>query len=116
MILQDTPNLQFVEVLHRFVLILIFKSDIGFIKFPYLYIGIDVKSFGINNFQTVMMKRFFIILIIILSTFQLIAQGRGFVTGIILDTETGKPMVAVNISANKRSGTVSDQEGNFLYP
>jgi outer membrane receptor protein involved in Fe transport len=60
-----------------------------------------------------MMKRFFIILIIILSTFQLIAQGRGYVTGIILDTETGKPMVGVNISANKRSGTVSDQEGIF---
>lgn len=48
-----------------------------------------------------------------LSAIHLIAQDNGFVTGIILDTETGNPMEAVTVSANKRSGTISDQEGKF---
>ena len=43
----------------------------------------------------------------------LIAQNRGFVTGIILDNETGNPIEAVNVSANRRSGTISDNEGKF---
>ena len=60
-----------------------------------------------------MMKRWLVNLIIMLSASHLIAQGKGIVTGIILDAETGNPIEAVNVSADKRSGTISDMEGKF---
>ncbi|MDO8950978.1 MAG: TonB-dependent receptor [Draconibacterium sp.] len=41
------------------------------------------------------------------------AQGNGNVTGNILDAETREPLVAVNISVDRRSGTISDSEGKF---
>ena len=60
-----------------------------------------------------MMKRWLVLLIIMLSASNLIAQGKGIVTGNILDAETGKPLVAVNVGVDKRSGTISDKEGKF---
>ncbi len=60
-----------------------------------------------------MMKRCFVILTVMLFAFHLIAQDKGFVKGIILDTETGNPIEAVNVSADKRSGTISDKDGEF---
>src|SRR5690606_27962260 len=59
------------------------------------------------------MKRCFVILIIMLSAYHLMAQGSGFVSGIILDAETRNPMEAVSIGADKRTGTISDEEGKF---
>ncbi len=43
----------------------------------------------------------------------LAGQGTGTVTGTVRDTESGEPMVAVNISANRKGGTSSDSEGGF---
>jgi iron complex outermembrane receptor protein len=40
-------------------------------------------------------------------------QNTGLVTGIILDAKTGEPMIAVNISADRQSGTVSGEHGEF---
>jgi len=59
------------------------------------------------------MKKWFAFLIIICSTTSLVANEKGNVAGIILDAETRKPLVAVNISVDRRSGTVSDNEGKF---
>ena len=59
------------------------------------------------------MKRWLVYLIIMLSASHLIAQGKGIVTGIILDAEIGNPIETVNVSADKRSGTISDIEGKF---
>lgn len=42
------------------------------------------------------------------------AQGSGTVSGVVTDTESGKPMVAVNISADNRSGTITDGQGAFI--
>ncbi len=61
-----------------------------------------------------MMKSWLVILIIMLSASGLIAQEKGTVTGNIFDAETMEPLVAVNISVDKRSGTISDNEGNFM--
>lgn len=43
----------------------------------------------------------------------LFGQDRGMITGMVLDSKSGEPMVAVNISADRRSGTVSDLDGRF---
>ncbi|MFO7670428.1 MAG: TonB-dependent receptor [Bacteroidales bacterium] len=40
-------------------------------------------------------------------------QNTGSVTGIILDAKTREPMIAVNISADRQSGTVSGEYGEF---
>lgn len=48
-----------------------------------------------------------------LAAFHLLAQGRGLVTGTITDAGTGNPMEAVSVSANRRSGTITDEEGKF---
>ncbi len=42
-----------------------------------------------------------------------LGQNTGSVTGIILDAKSGEPMIAVNISADRQSGTVSDEYGEF---
>jgi len=43
----------------------------------------------------------------------LFGQDRGMITGMVLDSKSGEPMVAVNISADRRSGTASDLDGRF---
>jgi iron complex outermembrane receptor protein len=43
----------------------------------------------------------------------LAAQERGTVTGLVRDGATGKPMEAVNISANRLTGTISGPDGTF---
>jgi hypothetical protein len=82
-------------------------------NFPIFTVALIEDRLGLKNFQTVTMKRCFVILIIMLYASNIIAQGNGTVTGIILDAETGNPMEAVNVSADRRSGTISDTEGKF---
>lgn len=41
-------------------------------------------------------------------------QGNGTLEGTILDADSGEPMIAVNISANRQSGTISNEDGTFL--
>jgi iron complex outermembrane receptor protein len=65
----------------------------------------------ISNLIT--MKRILVLILIIFCTSNLIAQKKGNVNGNILDAETMEPLVAVNISIDRRSGTISDNEGNF---
>ena len=40
-------------------------------------------------------------------------QKQAWVTGKVTDASGGEPLIAVNISANRRSGTISDQEGSY---
>ncbi|MFH0756621.1 MAG: TonB-dependent receptor [Bacteroidota bacterium] len=40
-------------------------------------------------------------------------QDGGTITGIVSDASDGKPMIAVNISANRRTGTISGEKGAF---
>ncbi len=41
-------------------------------------------------------------------------QEGGIITGTVRDAANGEAMIAVNISANKRSGTISGSEGEFM--
>ncbi len=50
---------------------------------------------------------------ITVTVIQLHAQQQGTVAGVVRDAQTGEPMVAVNISADRRVGTITDQEGTF---
>lgn len=50
---------------------------------------------------------------LILSGSWLLGQEKGFVTGKVTEAEGGEPMIAVNISLDRRSGTVSDQKGVY---
>ncbi|MFW6328323.1 MAG: TonB-dependent receptor plug domain-containing protein, partial [Bacteroidota bacterium] len=59
------------------------------------------------------MKRWLIPLIFVFSVCNLMARGKGTVTGVILDAETREPLVAVNVSADRHSGTISDNAGRF---
>lgn len=59
------------------------------------------------------MKKILVLLVISFYASGLIAQGNGTVTGNILDAETRKPLAAVNVSVDRRSGTISDNEGKF---
>jgi len=59
------------------------------------------------------MKKWLAFLIIIFSATSLTARGNGKVTGKIIDAETRKPLVAVNVSVDRRSGTISDNDGKF---
>jgi len=43
----------------------------------------------------------------------LLGQRNGIVEGTVRDAKTGQPMVAVNISADRRSGTITDQQGAY---
>ncbi len=51
---------------------------------------------------------------ILLSGVTLMGQEGGRITGTVRDAANGEAMVAVNISANKRSGTISGSEGEFM--
>lgn len=44
----------------------------------------------------------------------LLAQDPGVISGVVLDADSGEPMLAVSISLDRKSGTVSDQEGKFV--
>ena len=59
------------------------------------------------------MKKWLVFLIIMFSTSSLMAQEKGTVTGNILDAETQDPLVAVNVSVDRHSGTISDHDGKF---
>lgn len=50
---------------------------------------------------------------LILTGTMIFGQEKGIITGTVRDAKTGEPMVAVNISADRRSGTSSDLEGNY---
>jgi outer membrane receptor protein involved in Fe transport len=41
-------------------------------------------------------------------------QERGVVRGLVLDDASGNPMLAVNISADRRTGTSSEDDGRFV--
>ena len=43
-----------------------------------------------------------------------IGQERGVVRGLVLDDASGNPMLAVNISADRRTGTSSEDDGKFV--
>lgn len=60
-----------------------------------------------------MIHRTILLLWILLVGFQLSGQQTGIVKGTVRDVGSGQPMVAVNISADRRSGTITDQEGAF---
>jgi len=49
----------------------------------------------------------------ILATISLHGQKSGMVNGRVIDAESREPMVAVNISADHRSGTITDEQGGF---
>ncbi len=51
--------------------------------------------------------------ILLLATVTLSGQENGLVKGRITDAITGEPLMAVNISANRRTGTISDYRGTF---
>ncbi|HER09153.1 MAG TPA: TonB-dependent receptor [Bacteroides sp.] len=59
-----------------------------------------------------MMKHLFSIWLILI-TAGLYGQRGGIVNGRVLDTDSGEPMVAVNISADRRTGTISGEAGEF---
>jgi len=56
---------------------------------------------------------FFLLFSLVSAGRGLLAQESGTITGVVTDAETGKPMVAVNISADHRSGTITDEQGAF---
>jgi len=58
------------------------------------------------------MKRLLPILLILIGSY-LAGQDTGLVTGTVTDAGSEDPMVAVNISADRRSGTISGQDGEF---
>ena len=58
------------------------------------------------------MKQMLPILLILTGSW-LFGQDRGAVRGLVRDAESGEPMVAVNISANRQTGTISDQNGEY---
>ncbi|MEN8203430.1 MAG: TonB-dependent receptor [Bacteroidota bacterium] len=56
-------------------------------------------------------------LVVILLCFSgslLLGQNRGGISGVVLDAESAEPMLAVSISVDKRTGTISDIEGKFI--
>ena len=52
-------------------------------------------------------------ILLILTGSWLFGQDRGAVRGLVRDAESGEPMVAVNISADRRTGTISDLNGEY---
>ncbi|MCJ7718286.1 MAG: TonB-dependent receptor plug domain-containing protein, partial [Anaerolineales bacterium] len=57
--------------------------------------------------------RHLIALIFIIVGSCLFGQEKGVVAGKVSDAKDGESMIAVNISADRRSGTISDQNGEF---
>lgn len=60
-----------------------------------------------------MVKQVIICLSILTAAIPLRGQATGVVEGTVKDADTGLPMVAVNISADRRSGTITDQQGAY---
>ena len=58
------------------------------------------------------MKKLLPFILILIGSY-LAGQDMGMVRGTVYDASSGEPMVAVNISANRRSGTISGQDGEF---
>ncbi len=54
------------------------------------------------------------VIFFVISVNMLFGQERGVVSGVVLDAATGNPMLAVNISADRRTGTSSDAHGKFV--
>jgi len=52
-------------------------------------------------------------LLFILTAISLQGQREGTVQGRVLDAESGEPMIAVNISVDRRTGTISGEAGEF---
>ena len=57
--------------------------------------------------------KYLVSLLFILAAVSLNGQREGTVQGRVLDAESGEPMVAVNISADRRTGTISGEAGEF---
>jgi len=57
--------------------------------------------------------RLYIFTILLFFCCALIGQGTGTLEGKILDDESGEAMIAVNISANRQSGTISGEDGSY---
>ncbi len=57
--------------------------------------------------------KYLISLLFILAVVSLYGQREGTVQGRVLDAESGEPMVAVNISADRHTGTISGGAGEF---
>jgi iron complex outermembrane receptor protein len=57
--------------------------------------------------------RILLIITLAIQAFFLPAQEGGSVTGVVRDGETGEPLVAVNISADRKAGTISGSRGEF---
>jgi len=57
--------------------------------------------------------RTYIFILLLLFSGVLLGQKSATLTGIITDAESGEPMVAVNISANRQSGTISGSDGAY---
>ena len=57
--------------------------------------------------------RLFIFTLLLFFYPSLFGQNEGVLEGVILDARSGKPMIAVNISANRQSGTISSEDGSF---
>jgi len=55
-----------------------------------------------------------VFIILSLSGSLLFGQDRGEISGVVLDAESGEPMVAVSVSVDRRTGTISDEQGRFL--
>ncbi|MEN8155714.1 MAG: TonB-dependent receptor [Bacteroidota bacterium] len=54
-----------------------------------------------------------IVIWLVFSSVILLGQEQGSVTGTVRDADGGEPMIAVNISANRKSGTISETKGEF---
>lgn len=57
--------------------------------------------------------KYAVVIGLVLSGTLLLGQDRGTVAGTVRDAASGEPLVAVNISADRRTGTISGQEGEF---
>jgi outer membrane cobalamin receptor len=57
--------------------------------------------------------RYFLAIGLFICSLALLGQEGGTITGRVRDAADGKPMVAVNISADRRTGTITGQEGEF---
>jgi hypothetical protein len=53
-------------------------------------------------------------LLLILSGPKLFGQDKATITGRVSDAESKESLVAVNISADRKAGTITDQDGRYL--
>ncbi len=57
--------------------------------------------------------RILLLIIALIHGSWLFGQEKGMLSGRVLDAESGEPMVAVNISVDRHTGTTSDLNGEF---